>query len=55
MTATRHCSPRTSPNSIAFAVGSPARMNVSFMEVLPTLQVVGGLNFARGPTKADKT
>lgn len=40
---------------IAFAVGSPARMNVSFMEVLPTLQVVGGLNFARGPTKADKT
>lgn len=37
---------------IAFAVGSPARMNVSFMEVLPTLQVVGGLNFARGPTKS---
>jgi NADP-dependent 3-hydroxy acid dehydrogenase YdfG len=33
--------------AIAFVVGSPARMNVSFMEVLPTLQVVGGLNFAR--------
>lgn len=33
--------------AIAFVVGSPERMNVSFMEVLPTLQVVGGLNFAR--------
>ena len=47
--------PEDIAESIAFAVGSPARMNVSFMEVLPTLQVVGGLNFARGPTKSDKT
>ncbi len=44
--------PEDIADSIAFAVGSPARMNVSFMEVLPTLQVVGGLNFARGPTKS---
>jgi hypothetical protein len=30
-------------------------MNVSFMEVLPTLQVVGGLSFARGPTTSGET
>ncbi|MBM9400151.1 SDR family oxidoreductase [Gluconacetobacter azotocaptans] len=34
-------------NSVAFAVLAPQRMNVSFMEVLPTMQVVGGLNFAK--------
>jgi len=39
--------PEDIADAIAFAVGSPGRMNVSFMEVLPTLQVVGGLNFAR--------
>ncbi|SFH99497.1 NADP-dependent 3-hydroxy acid dehydrogenase YdfG [Bosea sp. OK403] len=39
--------PEDIADSIAFAVGSPARMNVSFMEVLPTMQVVGGLNFAK--------
>jgi NADP-dependent 3-hydroxy acid dehydrogenase YdfG len=39
--------PEDIANSIAFAVGSPARMNVAFMEVLPTQQVVGGLNFAQ--------
>lgn len=38
--------------AIAFVVGSPARMNVSFMEVLPTLQVVGGLAFARNSAVA---
>lgn len=39
--------PEDIAESIAFAVGAPARMNVSFMEVLPTMQVVGGLNFAK--------
>jgi len=34
-------------DAIAFAVLAPQRMNVSFMEVLPTMQVVGGLNFAK--------
>lgn len=34
-------------DSVAFAVLAPQRMNVSFMEVLPTMQVVGGLNFAK--------
>lgn len=34
-------------DAIAFAVLAPARMNVSFIEVLPTKQVVGGLNFAK--------
>lgn len=32
--------------AIAFAVGSPARMNVAMIEVVPTLQVVGELRFA---------
>ena len=39
--------PEDIANSVAFAVLAPQRMNVSFMEVLPTLQVVGGLNFAK--------
>lgn len=43
--------PEDIANSIAFAVGSPARMNVAFMEVLPTQQVVGGLNFAQRQSK----
>ncbi|GBR52221.1 oxidoreductase [Neokomagataea thailandica NBRC 106555] len=41
--------PEDIANSVAFAVLSPQRMNVSFMEVLPTAQVVGGLNFAKKP------
>ncbi len=32
--------------AIAFAVGSPARMNVAMIEVVPTFQVVGELRFA---------
>jgi NADP-dependent 3-hydroxy acid dehydrogenase YdfG len=32
--------------SIAFAVGAPARMNVAMIEVVPTFQVVGELRFA---------
>ncbi|USU07959.1 SDR family oxidoreductase [Sphingomonadaceae bacterium OTU29MARTA1] len=39
-------------SAIAFAVLAPARMNVSFMEVLPTKQVVGGLNFAKNDAAA---
>ena len=34
-------------DAIAFAVGSPARMNVAMIEVVPTFQVVGELRFAR--------
>lgn len=41
--------PEDIANAIAFAVTSPQRMNVSFMEVLPTMQVVGGLAFAKKP------
>ena len=33
-------------DAIAFAVGSPARMNVAMLEVVPTFQVVGELRFA---------
>lgn len=44
--------PEDLADAIAFAIGSPARMNVSFMEILPTLQVVGGLNFSQRPTAA---
>lgn len=40
-------------DSIAFVIAAPARMNVSFMEVLPTKQVVGGLNFARNVMAAE--
>ncbi|MFT9017374.1 SDR family oxidoreductase [Acetobacter malorum] len=44
--------PEDLANSIAFAISAPQRMNVSFMEVLPTMQVVGGLNFAKKPAKS---
>lgn len=40
-------------DSIAFAVNSPPRMNVTYMEVMPTLQVVGGLNFAKSRSIGD--
>jgi len=33
-------------DAIAFAVGSPSRMNVAILEVVPTFQVVGELRFA---------
>lgn len=39
--------PEDIANAIAFAVTAPARMNVTFMEVMPTQQVIGGLNFAQ--------
>nr|WP_249157950.1 SDR family oxidoreductase [Bradyrhizobium jicamae] len=34
-------------DAIAFAVGSPDRMNVAMLEIVPTFQVVGDLRFAR--------
>jgi NADP-dependent 3-hydroxy acid dehydrogenase YdfG len=39
--------PEDIADAVAFAVGSPTRMNVAMLEVVPTLQVVGELRFAR--------
>jgi NADP-dependent 3-hydroxy acid dehydrogenase YdfG len=39
--------PQDIANTIAFALDAPSRMNVTFLEVMPTMQVVGGLNFAK--------
>lgn len=39
--------PEDLARTIAFALDAPARMNVTFLEVMPTMQVVGGLNFAK--------
>jgi NADP-dependent 3-hydroxy acid dehydrogenase YdfG len=38
--------PKDIVDAIAFAVGSPSRMNVAMLEVVPTSQVVGELRFA---------
>jgi NADP-dependent 3-hydroxy acid dehydrogenase YdfG len=38
--------PEDIAEAIAFAVGSPMRMNVAMLEVVPTLQVIGELRFA---------
>jgi NADP-dependent 3-hydroxy acid dehydrogenase YdfG len=38
--------PEDTVDAIAFAVGSPSRMNVAMLEVVPTFQVVGELRFA---------
>ena len=38
--------PEDIAGAIAFAVGSPSRMNVAMLEVVPTFQVVGDLRFA---------
>jgi NADP-dependent 3-hydroxy acid dehydrogenase YdfG len=38
--------PEDISEAIAFAVGSPAHMNVAMLEIVPTFQVVGELNFA---------
>lgn len=35
-------------DSITFVLNAHPRMNVTYMEVVPTLQVIGGLNFAKG-------
>ncbi|HLZ01000.1 MAG TPA: SDR family oxidoreductase [Bradyrhizobium sp.] len=39
--------PEDIADAIAFAVGSPLRMNVAMLEVIPTFQVIGELRFAR--------
>jgi NADP-dependent 3-hydroxy acid dehydrogenase YdfG len=38
--------PEDIADAIVFAVGSPSRMNVAMVEVVPTFQVVGDLRFA---------
>lgn len=44
--------PEDIADAIVFATGAPPRMNVSFMEILPTMQAVGGWRFARTPAEA---
>lgn len=39
--------PEDIADAIEFAVGSPRHVNVSHLEILPTFQVPGGLNFER--------
>lgn len=47
--------PEDIADAIAFAVGSPIRMNVATLEVVPTLQVIGDLRFARRSEAAQLT
>ena len=47
--------PEDIADAIAFAVGSPARMNVAMLEVVPTFQVVGELRFASRSEAARRT
>ncbi len=42
-------------DSIAFVVGAPARMDVTFMEIMPTMQVLGGLRFAEKDTTSGRS
>jgi NADP-dependent 3-hydroxy acid dehydrogenase YdfG len=37
-------------DAIEYAIGTPAHVNVSSIEILPTFQVVGGIDFQRGRT-----
>ena len=47
--------PEDVADAIAFAVGSPMRMNVAMIEVVPTFQVVGELRFASRSDDARRT
>jgi NADP-dependent 3-hydroxy acid dehydrogenase YdfG len=47
--------PEDIADAIAFAVGSPMRMNVAMIEVVPTFQVIGELRFARRPETVQRT
>lgn len=47
--------PEDIAGAIAFAMGSPIRMNVATLEVVPTLQVIGDLRFARRSEAAELT
>jgi NADP-dependent 3-hydroxy acid dehydrogenase YdfG len=37
--------PEDIADAIAYCVGAPERVDVTLMEILPTLQVIGGINF----------
>ena len=39
--------PEDIADAIEFAVGSPRHVNIGHVEILPTFQVPGGLNFER--------
>jgi len=45
--------PEDIANAIAFAVDAPSHVNIGFIEIMPTFQVVGGLDFARYTGKQD--
>jgi NADP-dependent 3-hydroxy acid dehydrogenase YdfG len=47
--------PEDVADAIAFAVGSPMRMNIAMIEVVPTFQVVGELRFASRSEAARRT
>ena len=45
--------PEDIANAIASAVDAPSHVNIGFIEIMPTFQVVGGLKFARHTDKRD--
>jgi NADP-dependent 3-hydroxy acid dehydrogenase YdfG len=42
--------PEDIADAIAYCIGAPERVDVTLMEILPTLQVIGGINFHRDET-----
>lgn len=42
--------PEDIADAIAYCVGAPERVDVTLMEILPTYQVIGGIDFFRDPT-----
>ena len=42
--------PEDIADAIAYCIGAPERVDVTLMEILPTLQVIGGINFHRDGT-----
>ena len=47
--------PEDIANAIATAVEAPSHVNFGFIEIMPTFQVVGGLDFARHTDKSEKS
>ena len=47
--------PEDVADAIATAIAAPSHVNLGFIEIMPTYQVVGGLEFARHTAKAGKT
>lgn len=41
--------PEDVADAITYAVLAPPRVNIALLEILPTLQVAGGLQFSRRP------